>query len=145
MGMKKRLAPSSRGQKAKVGSKNPFNSMSESVEAFALSSPAKVDWSTKSAADKVLALISLQDFEGSWVSPTEVDEIMGLEVSQNPKVGDQKVWITLVVVSFLEQNMASEEGPWALVVEKARGWLGGLGLMSLDKLEKEAAEFVKKH
>ena len=117
----------------------------DAEEVVATFSPSKVDWSSKSAADKVLALISLQDFEGSWVPRTVVEEIMCLQVPKNPKAGDQKVFITLVVVCFLEQKMASEEGTWALVVEKARGWLESWGIMNLEELEKEAAEFVKKH
>ncbi|TVY40002.1 von Willebrand factor A domain-containing protein 5A [Lachnellula subtilissima] len=112
---------------------------------IAASLPAKVDWVSKSAADKVIALISLQDFEGFWVPRSEVEEIMCLQVPENPKVGDQKVFITLVVVSFLEQKMASEEGTWELVVEKARGWLESLGIMNLEQIEREAAEFVQKH
>ena len=127
-----------------VESTNPFNQKSDAVEAFAPPSPAKGDRSPKSAADRVLALISLQDFEGCWVPTTEVDEIMGFEIPVNPKTGDQMIWITLVVVCFLEQKMASEEGTWALVVQKARSWLEALELMNLEELEKEAAEFVRK-
>ncbi|TVY47496.1 von Willebrand factor A domain-containing protein [Lachnellula occidentalis] len=109
------------------------------------SESAKVDWSSKSAAEKVLTLISLQDFEGSWVNRSEVEEIMCLQVLRTPTVGDQNVFVTLVVVSFLEQNMASEEGTWALVVEKARGWLESLGIMNLAEIDRGAAELIKRH
>lgn len=112
---------------------------------IAPSPSAKVDWFSKPPAEKVLTLVLLQDFEGSWVLRSEVEEIMCLQIPENPKVGDQIVFITLIVVSFLEQKMASEEGTWALVVEKARGWLESLGIMNLEELEREAVEFVKKH
>ncbi|TVY80474.1 von Willebrand factor A domain-containing protein 5A [Lachnellula suecica] len=107
--------------------------------------PQKEDWATKSPADKVLALIALQDFEGSWSLPsTEIGNIMGVEVPGSPKGGERKAWVTLLVVAFLEQKMVAEEGTWALVVEKARGWLEALGVLDLEDLEKEAVEFVKK-
>lgn len=123
----------------------PVASQPQTGGLFGAPSATKIEWSIKSPADKVIALIAIQDFEGSWVPPTEADEIMCLDVPENPKASDQKVWITLVVVCYLEQKMASQEGTWALVVDKARGWLASLNLMNLNELEKEATEFVKKH
>jgi hypothetical protein len=114
-------------------------------EQYGAKSEAKVDWSSKSAAEKVLELISLQDFEGSWATPAEtISDIMSIKIPENPKCGEQKVWLTLLVIAFLEQKMADEEGTWGLVAEKARGWLAGLGLMDLELLEHEASEFMKK-
>ena len=54
--------------------------------------------------------------------------------------------LTLLVVKFLEDKCADEEGTWALVVEKARGWLVGLGQdqAALEELEKKALEIVQK-
>jgi hypothetical protein len=105
----------------------------------------KIDWSSKSAAEKVLELISLQDFEGSWAVPAEtISGIAGLKIPKTPQGGEEKVWVTLMIINFLEQKMAVEEGTWALVVEKARGWLAGLDLTGLPGLEKEAYEFIRK-
>jgi hypothetical protein len=107
--------------------------------------PIQVDWTSESESEKVLALIALQDFEGSWPYDKEVGQIMGFEIPQRPKGGEQKVWVTLLVVCFLEQKMSGEEGTWGLVVEKARGWLEGSGDMDLEDLEENAKAFVIKN
>ncbi|TVY18526.1 von Willebrand factor A domain-containing protein 5A [Lachnellula arida] len=49
---------------------------------------AKVDWFSKSPAEKVFTLILLQDFEGSWVLRSEVEETMCLQVSKTHKVSN---------------------------------------------------------
>jgi hypothetical protein len=102
------------------------------------------DWSTKSAADKVLALISLQEFEGSWpADDKKVGEIMRFEIPKAPGGEELKVWVTLLVVKFLEEKCSGEEGTWGLVVEKARGWLEGLGFIEVESLEAAAGTFVR--
>jgi Vault protein inter-alpha-trypsin domain/von Willebrand factor type A domain len=106
----------------------------------------EVDWKTKSTTEKVLALISLQDFEGWWpANNKEVADIMGFEIPKSLVGGDQKAWVTMLVVCFLEQRMGSEEGTWELVVEKARGWLASNVLTGLQHLEKEAVETLKRN
>jgi hypothetical protein len=106
----------------------------------------EIDWKTKSPTEKVLALIALQDFEGWWPADNkEVADIMGFEIPKSPVGGDQKAWVTMLVVCFLEQRMGSEEGTWELVVEKARGWLAGNVLTGLQHLEEEAVESLKRN
>ena len=108
--------------------------------------PTKVDWKTKSTTENVLALISLQDFQGWWPADNkEVADIMGFEIPKSPVGGDQKAWVTMLAVCFLRQRMGSEEGMWKLVVEKARGWLAANVLTELQHLEKEAVEFLKRN
>jgi hypothetical protein len=107
---------------------------------------APEDWTTKSVSDKVLALISLQDFAGSWSDNTtaEISRILGCEVPKSPPGIDQKAWVTLLLVSYLEVNCPSEEGTWRLVAEKARDWLAGswsTGEVKLEDAEKKAKMF----
>lgn len=111
------------------------------------SAPVTEDWSTKSVSDKVLALISLQDFAGSWSdnTSTEISRIMGCKVPKAPKGINQKAWTTLLLVSYLETNCADEEGTWGLVVEKARDflrsgctWTAGV---KMEDAEKQAKAF----
>jgi hypothetical protein len=112
------------------------------------SAPAPAnEWATKSTAEKVLAIIALQTFEGSWPGDNEeVTKIMG--IARDVVVGklgvEKGVWITALVVKWLEIKCAEEEGTWELVVEKARGWLQGLGLVDLEVWEREAGEVVEK-
>jgi hypothetical protein len=100
-------------------------------------------WASRSGADRVLALIELQEFDGSWpVGNEEIAAIVG--VGMTPAKGDEKAWITLLVVLFLEMKNADEEGTWGMVVEKAREWLGGAVGAGLGELEKAAAEVIGK-
>lgn len=101
-------------------------------------SASLTNWSTKSTTDKVLALIALQDFEGSWTNAKACGSIMSVDDMKAPDDVDEKVWLTLLVVKFLEMKCLDEEGTWGLVVEKAKGWLEGLGMMNLEDLEKKA-------
>lgn len=120
----------------------------------------------KTQAEKLLALISLQDFSGSWVSATDptkdlqkISALLGFEVPPPPSAASmkaagwtssdaQKAWITMLVIKVLEDKMPEEEGTWGLVVEKARGWLGGLkwtdARKDLGELEVKAGEVVNK-
>jgi hypothetical protein len=115
----------------------------------AAQAPAK-DWSTASPSEKVLALISLQEFEGYWPgNKAEVGRIMSLSSSLkngNLSSEEKSIWVTLLVVKFLEEKCADEEGTWALVVEKARGWLVSLAKdkAAMEGLEKKALETVQK-
>jgi hypothetical protein len=107
-------------------------------------SVARKEWAGKSISEKVLAIIALQTFEGSWTDEDEVIEIMGIGRGVVEKAGvERKVWVTVLVVRWLETRCAEEEGTWGLVVEKARGWLEGLGVMDLEALEKEAGALVE--
>jgi hypothetical protein len=54
------------------------------------------------------------------------------------------VWITLLVVKWLEIMASEEESVWEMVGEKARGWLMGYGIMDLEGLEKAAANEIEK-
>ncbi|KAF4635477.1 hypothetical protein G7Y89_g2626 [Cudoniella acicularis] len=102
-------------------------------------------WSTKTPIEKLHGFIALQNFDGSWpADDDEISAILGLPVGENPQGGDKSVWVTLIIVCFLEMKMAEEEGTWGMVVEKARGWLEGCGPMDLEDLEKQASEVVKK-
>lgn len=95
--------------------------------------------------EKVHRLIELQHFEGSWDLDDEVAGILGFESLQQSCAGKEerskdKKWATLLVVAFLEGQMALLEGVWELVVEKAKGWLGAEG--GAEGWEDEARDLV---
>lgn len=51
--------------------------------------------------------------------------------------------MTLLVIAFLKEKCAEEEGTWELVVEKARAWLvDEAGVKDLAELEKQAAMVI---
>lgn len=109
-------------------------------------SSSAVNWTTASTSEKVLALITLQDFEGSWSADNikEIERIVGFEIGDGRKGGDQTLTITLVVVKYLEEKCPDEEGTWGLVVEKARMWLQGIS-MDFAELERDVGEMVTSH
>lgn len=96
-----------------------------------------------SPSDEVLySLISLQTFAGFWELNDELVNTLGipkekLGLENRAAVGEGEgeganndndknklnVWVTLLVVRFLETYMQAEKDVWELVVEKARGWL----------------------
>jgi hypothetical protein len=102
-----------------------------------------VDWSSKSLQEKVARLIELQTFEGSWPFDVEVFAVMGMAYGEKEGV-DKGVWVTLLVIKWLEIMAGEEEGVWSMVVEKARGWLESQGEMGLDALENEAESVAKR-
>jgi hypothetical protein len=69
--------------------------------------------------------------------------VLGLP-AEDSKVVDKQVWVTLLVVKWLEIMAWEEEGVWEMVVEKARGWLTGCGVMDVETLESEAAKEIEK-
>ncbi|KAH7400312.1 von Willebrand domain-containing protein [Cadophora sp. MPI-SDFR-AT-0126] len=97
-----------------------------------------------SIADKVLALIELQDFDGFWASDSKkrAFNIVGVKDTDSPVGVDAKVWLTILVVKFLQEKCGEEQGTWELVVEKARAWLDGCGVDGLEGLEEKAGELL---
>jgi von Willebrand factor type A domain len=141
-------ASSKSKKKGKKGKKETF------VDSSDFSAPKQAlpvtDWTSRSLADKVARLIELQTFEGSW--PTEEREAHEIARIVFERVAggmewkegvEKAVWITLLVVKWLEIFAVEEEGVWSMVVEKARGWLEGQGEMGLESWETEAEGLVK--
>ncbi|KAK0102766.1 hypothetical protein ONS95_006363 [Cadophora gregata] len=97
-----------------------------------------------SIADKVLALIEMQDFEGFWAvdSDKHAFQIIGVKETKAPDGVDANVWLTVLVVKFLQEKCAEEEGTWEMVVEKANAWLDGCGVGGIQGLEKKAGELL---
>eukprot|EP00092_Neocalanus_flemingeri_P030787 GFUD01033440.1.p1 GENE.GFUD01033440.1~~GFUD01033440.1.p1 ORF type:complete len:808 (-),score=279.18 GFUD01033440.1:316-2739(-) len=83
----------------------------------------------KSNMEKVLALTSLQAAAGYFKQEEIIRTIIGnkFEVFKAECVTkniDTKVWLTALVIAFIEQNFPDEKDTWDLIVEKARDWLG---------------------
>ena len=99
-------------------------------------------------AEIVLAIIDLQGFDGSWAAEREsLSSLLGFEIPKGPDGVEEEVWVTVLVITFLETKMGGEEGVWGLVVDKARAYVqtavkdvkGGI-----EYLERLAGEAVKK-
>jgi hypothetical protein len=101
---------------------------------------------TDTDADKVLAIIDLQAFDGSWdPEETKLLTLLGFKFPKAPKGVKGEVWATILVIVFLETKIAGEEGMWGLVVEKARGYVQSAVHDRIEELEKKAGEVVGKN
>ncbi|KAG4444150.1 hypothetical protein IFR05_000379 [Cadophora sp. M221] len=136
------MAPASRSYSPPSPSYSPV-SPAESNPFAGAASPAPVPTST---ADKVLALIQLQDFDGFWTSDANHHILRIMDIADTataaPEGADANVWLTILVVKFLQEKCAEEQGTWELVAEKARTWLDGCGDMGVEELEKKAAALL---
>jgi hypothetical protein len=128
---------SAKRSKGTVENPSAGNNLSHSED-----NPIPVDWASKSPTEKVLGLIDLQDFDGSWpiAAHADISAILGFDISSSGILDG--VWTTLIVVSYLELKVAFEEDIWIMVVEKARDWLTANVPDGLQDLEKKAAEVV---
>jgi len=101
---------------------------------------APVGWASRTVSEKVLALIELQQFDGSWNTSSELTDIIGIKIP----AGKGKEWVTLLVLNWLEVKCAEEEGTWGMVAEKARNWLATENSGTWEGMEAEIVELVKK-
>jgi len=100
-----------------------------------------IDWSTKSAAEKVLGLIELQEFDGSWSQENaDISKILGFTIPASTT--DHKVWVTMLAVRYLELKRTAKKGTWDMVVEKARDWLA-VNADGLEELEASATKVIE--
>ena len=97
-----------------------------------------IDWVSKSTTEKVLAVIELQQFDGSWKPSPELSTITGFDKLRSSTTD----WTTMFMVCWLEIKCASEEATFEMVVEKAREWLVA-NVPGLEDLENEISMVVK--
>ncbi|KXH26257.1 vault protein inter-alpha-trypsin [Colletotrichum simmondsii] len=81
--------------------------------------------------DPFSAIVSLQNFNGSWDSSKEIFNIIGttLEVVKNALrslgIDDEGVLSTSAVVAYLRKVLPEERDSWEMLEEKAVAWLEG--------------------
>ena len=81
----------------------------------------------QSNEEKVLALIDLNNFDGSWEMTGALEKIMGKDW-EAVKGWGRDGWsdaarATAILIAYLELKMLKQEEVWEMVVEKARAWL----------------------
>ena len=108
------------------------------------------DTTTMTKRQKLLLLISLQDFEGFWEKDKRISQILGVDEEtlksktwKGAKKVSEKVWVTILVIIFLEEKMDDVQDVWELVVEKAREWYGKQKGVDFKMVEKEAWDVLK--
>ncbi|CAD6449005.1 e489d203-f31d-477f-b944-6504e5360cc2 [Sclerotinia trifoliorum] len=86
------------------------------------------DWTGASSEKIVLRIIELQQIDGTWMSLPDLEPVLGFKVPQDVfnvqrDTNGQKMWITLIVLGFLEHTMAREADVWKHDVVKTKMWL----------------------
>ena len=95
-------------------------------------SAAASDDAPRTAESMVHQLVSLQEFDGYWASGSglhnRLAHFMNCDVNQIAADHlhsdlNSNMWMTALVVVFMEDKLASEKSVWEMIVEKARRWL----------------------
>ncbi|ESZ93252.1 von Willebrand domain containing protein [Sclerotinia borealis F-4128] len=138
----RRTAPARRRRRQESRAIAPSNSSSEIASGK--------DWAIASSVERVLKIIDLQQFEGTWILLPDIEPILRFKVPQDvfdvaKNATAKKMWITLIVLYFLEQTMAREVEISELVIAKAKMWLSSTKAKSVPEIEqmkKAALEVV---
>ncbi|CAG2192529.1 unnamed protein product [Mytilus edulis] len=96
--------------------------------------------------DEMIAVISLQDFEGSWTSSDQLIELIWIpqELTQPPEGIDGTCWMTCLVLAWLEYKQSNRKDEWELLYKKAADWLiSEIGAEPLATLKTLALEEMK--
>ncbi|KAJ5074677.1 von willebrand factor a domain-containing protein 5a [Anaeramoeba ignava] len=90
----------------------------------------------------VESIIYLQKANGSWDLTEELSSQISLSTEkirkEIPENISENVWITAIVVFYLETKHSSVQDEWFLVVEKARKWLKKNSSINLENLIQKA-------
>eukprot|EP00092_Neocalanus_flemingeri_P009192 GFUD01009893.1.p1 GENE.GFUD01009893.1~~GFUD01009893.1.p1 ORF type:complete len:803 (+),score=226.34 GFUD01009893.1:227-2635(+) len=82
----------------------------------------------KTSMEKILALTSFQTAAGYFTEDKIVENIIGEKFSVfknqsiKKKIGNQ-VWVTALIIAYIELNMPADKDTWDMIVQKARDWL----------------------
>ncbi|MCJ1276511.1 hypothetical protein MMC21_004317 [Puttea exsequens] len=79
--------------------------------------------------DPLQKLIALQTFAGFWELDTPLlDTVSVASQHKLPEGVLLRVWATILAITFLERKMGDEREAWEMVVDKAKGWMAGVGV-----------------
>jgi len=120
-----------------------------SISALTRSNPSK----NNTPRQKVVRIICLQEFMGSFPVTNEMAQLIGLELPDvenltmelfSDKATDESkaLVMTSLVVAYLELEMHEHEGTWQMVVEKAREFLEE-GCERVEALKEKAEGIIE--
>lgn len=111
---------------------------------LAASEDESFDESSLSTEDKVLKLVRLQSFDGSFPPTVSLENIIGktcLAEASRLQV-DQKVWATVLAIFFLKKYMKDQPELLDDLVEKAMDYLSETPGVDIEALLTQAETFV---
>ncbi|CAC5412219.1 unnamed protein product [Mytilus coruscus] len=78
---------------------------------------------TKSSGDKMMIIVSLQNFDGSWSQSSELESVLNITQKELETKYKGNIWCTALVVAFLEKNFSKRKSEWEMIYNKAIKWL----------------------
>ncbi|XP_052099163.1 von Willebrand factor A domain-containing protein 5A-like isoform X2 [Mytilus californianus] len=78
---------------------------------------------TKSSGDKMMIIVSLQNFDGSWSQSSELQSVLNVSQTELKAKYQGNIWCTALVVAFLEKNFSKRKSEWEMIYNKAIKWL----------------------
>jgi hypothetical protein len=80
-------------------------------------------------SDPMLALIELQEFQGSWSEVKKVQDASGVVVECPSELsGRPDVFATALAIAILRKHFQSRESQWRMIERKAQKWLSTQGV-----------------
>ncbi|XP_071169761.1 von Willebrand factor A domain-containing protein 5A-like [Mytilus edulis] len=79
--------------------------------------------SNKLTGDKLMDLVSQQNFDGSWAPTQRLATIINTTETNLKAKYKRSVWCTAVVIIFLETNFSHCKAEWGMICDKATQWL----------------------
>ncbi|CAC5411087.1 unnamed protein product [Mytilus coruscus] len=79
--------------------------------------------SNQSTGDKLMDLVSQQNFDGSWAPTQRLATIMNTTETNLKAKYKGSVWCTAIVIIFLETNFSHCKAEWDMICDKAIQWL----------------------
>ncbi|XP_071167550.1 von Willebrand factor A domain-containing protein 5A-like [Mytilus edulis] len=93
---------------------------------------------TKSSGDKMMIIVSLQNFDGSWSPSSELESVLNITQKEMEAKYKGNIWCTALVVAFLEKNFSKRKSEWEMIYNKAIQWL-----TSQDREEKSVTQIIE--
>lgn len=79
--------------------------------------------SNQSTGDKLMDLVSQQNFDGSWAPTQRLATIINTTETNLKAKYKGSVWCTAIVIIFLETNFSHCKAEWDMICDKAIQWL----------------------
>nr|CAH0110060.1 unnamed protein product [Daphnia galeata] len=105
---------------------------------------------TKTDDDKLIKLISCQNFDGSFKLGSALAQLLDTTLDDIKQAGEkdsyhEQVWATAVSLAFLTIALADLQDTWMLVAKKAENWIRSSGKLTGDEMActNAAQDYVK--
>ncbi|EDN93437.1 hypothetical protein SS1G_09303 [Sclerotinia sclerotiorum 1980 UF-70] len=128
------------------------NTTSNVPSDFSFTVRIEEDWAAATSKQRVSRIIELQKIDGTWTSLSDLEPVLGFKVPHDvfnvqKDATAKKLWITFIVLGFLEHTMARGADVWKHGVVKTKMWLNSVGAQCVPEfkqMKKTAMEVVKK-